>query len=94
MSDDVTKRVVVRGRVQGVTFRYSMVQEARELRLHGWVRNRRDGTVEAVIHGPRDDVQHLIEWAERGPDGAQVKDIEITDSDERDLPVFETRPTA
>lgn len=94
MTENVTKRVVVRGRVQGVSFRYSMVQEARELRLHGWVRNRRDGTVEAVIHGPRDDVQRLIGWAERGPDGAIVKDIEVTDSGERDLPLFETRATA
>jgi acylphosphatase len=94
MSDEVTKRLIVRGRVQGVGFRYSMVQEARELGLRGWVRNRRDGTVEAVIHGPRDEVQHLVEWTERGPDGAQVKDIEITDSDETGLPPFETRPTA
>jgi acylphosphatase len=93
MIDMVTKRLVVRGRVQGVGFRYAMVQEARELRLHGWVRNRRDGTVEAVIQGPLDDVQHLVEWAERGPNGAVVKDVEITDSDEGDLPVFETRPT-
>jgi acylphosphatase len=93
MSDTVTKRLVVRGRVQGVGFRYSMVQEARELGLRGWVRNRRDGTVEAVIHGARDVVQHLVEWAERGPDGAHVTGVEITDSDEQGLPVFETRPT-
>jgi acylphosphatase len=94
MTDRVTKHVVVRGLVQGVGFRYSMVQEARELALHGWVRNRRDGTVEAVIHGPLDDVQHLVAWVERGPDGAVVKDVDITDSDEGDLPLFETRPTA
>jgi acylphosphatase len=94
MSESVTKRLVVRGRVQGVGFRYAMVQEARELGLRGWVRNRRDGSVEAVIHGPREDVQHLVEWAERGPNGAAVKDVEITDSDEGDLPLFETRPTA
>jgi acylphosphatase len=94
MSDEVTKRVVVRGQVQGVGFRYAMVQEARELGLFGWVRNRRDGTVESVIHGARDDVQHLVDWAERGPNGAVVKDVEITDSDEDGLPLFETRPTA
>jgi len=94
MSDQVTKRVVVRGQVQGVGFRYAMVQEARELGLRGWVRNRRDGTVEAVIRGPLDDVQHLVEWAERGPNGAAVKGVEITDSDEGELPPFETRPTA
>ena len=93
MSDTVTKRLVVRGHVQGVGYRYSMVQEARLLELQGWVRNRRDGTVEAVIHGPRDDVQRLLEWAERGPGGARVSDVEITDSDEGDLPAFETRPT-
>jgi len=94
MTDLVTRRLVVRGRVQGVGFRYAMVQEARELGLHGWTRNRRDGSVEAVIHGPRDDVQHLVEWAKRGPEGAVVKDVEITETDETGLPLFETRPTA
>jgi acylphosphatase len=94
MTENVTKRVIVRGSVQGVGFRYAMVQEARELGLHGWVRNRRDGTVEAVIHGAREDVEHLLRWAEEGPDGAAVKDVEVTDTDEAGLPLFETRPTA
>jgi acylphosphatase len=94
MSDEVTKHLVVRGRVQGVGFRYSMVHEARELGLRGWVRNRRDGTVEAVVRGPRNDVQELLRWAGEGPDGATVEDVEITDTVEGELPVFETRPTA
>jgi acylphosphatase len=94
MTDRVTRRIVVRGRVQGVGFRYAMVQEARELGLHGWTRNRRDGSVEAVIHGPPEDIQHLVEWAGRGPEGAVVKDVEIMDADETNLPLFETRPTA
>ena len=47
-----------------------------------------------IFHGPRGDVQHLVEWAKRGPEGAVVKHVEITDTDETGLPLFETRPTA
>jgi acylphosphatase len=92
--DEVTRRIVVRGRVQGVGFRYAMVQQAGKLALRGWVRNRRDGTVEAVIQGPVEPVQELVEWARHGPAGARVDGIEVKDEHAGDLGPFATRPTA
>jgi len=66
----------IHGRVQGVAYRYSMTREANALGLSGWVRNRRDGSVEAVLAGPETTVSQLLEWARRGPPAAQVERIE------------------
>jgi acylphosphatase len=66
----------IRGRVQGVYYRASMVQEAQNLRLTGWVRNCDDGSVEAVAEGARADIEALIAWSHRGPAGARVDKIE------------------
>jgi len=88
----VAKHLRISGRVQGVGFRYSMSEEAERLGVTGWVRNRRDGTVEAVLDGPDDAVAAALAWARRGPRGAQVSDVqvaEISESFER----FEMRPT-
>ena len=63
----IARRLTISGRVQGVGFRYALADEARARKLGGWVRNRRDGTVEAVIAGPEIDVEALIAWARRGP---------------------------
>jgi acylphosphatase len=93
MTDRVTKRVIVRGRVQGVGFRFSTVREAEGHGITGWVRNRQDGTVEAVVQGPRDAVARMLEWIERGPDGARVDAIEVTDTD-GEFTGFGSRPTA
>ncbi len=57
MSNDIICHVVVRGRVQGVGYRAFVEDEANRRRLRGWVRNRRDGSVEAVFSGPRNDVE-------------------------------------
>jgi len=65
------------GRVQGVGFRYSMAKEAERLGVTGWVRNRRDGTVEAVLDGAPDAVSALLIWTRRGPRGASVTDVQI-----------------
>jgi len=70
--------LVVRGLVQGVWFRGSMQDEARRQRLAGWVRNRPDRSVEAEVQGPRDAVDALIAWAQRGPSGARVDDVTVT----------------
>ena len=89
----MAKHLLISGRVQGVGFRYSMADEAERLGVNGWVRNRRDGTVEAVIEGPSEAVEALLAWARRGPPSARVTDVatsEIQGSFER----FETRPTA
>jgi acylphosphatase len=70
-------RLRIHGRVQGVFFRGSMCDEARRAGVGGWVRNCRDGTVEAVVEGPRPAVERLIAWAHLGPAGALVTDVEI-----------------
>jgi len=78
MSDAlITKRLIISGRVQGVYFRDSMRQQARQLGVTGWVRNRSDGTVEAMVHGKPDAVERIIEWAHHGPDTARVTDVYI-----------------
>jgi acylphosphatase len=93
MSERVTHRLVARGRVQGVWFRESMRQEAARLGVTGWVRNRMDGSVEAVVQGTRDAVTAIERWAQRGPDAAEVTALEVTEA-EGDYPAFEKRPTA
>ena len=59
--------LVVRGRVQGVYYRYAAAEEANRLGLRGWVRNRQDGSVEAVAEGPEAEVQVFVNWCRRGP---------------------------
>jgi acylphosphatase len=88
----VAKHLRISGRVQGVGFRYSMSDEAERLGVTGWVRNRRDGTVEAVIDGAPDAVEAVLAWARRGPRGASVTDIEVVEIPER-FERFEMRPT-
>jgi acylphosphatase len=93
MSERATIHLAIRGRVQGVGFRYAMVRQAESLGLGGWVRNRRDGSVEAVVHGPAADVEALRLWAERGPPGASVTEV-ATSPAEGSFERFELRPTA
>ena len=73
----VRRRVVVHGRVQGVWFRGSTEAEARTAGVCGWVRNRADGSVEAVFEGPAEAVDALIAFCRRGPRHARVKGVEI-----------------
>ena len=70
-------QLVVTGLVQGVWFRASMQREARRLGLHGWVRNRPDGAVEAEAEGDSDAVAGLILWTQAGPSGAQVERVNV-----------------
>jgi acylphosphatase len=73
----ISHHLKVYGHVQGVFFRESMCREALRLGITGWVRNRRDGTVEAMIQGTPDAVSAMIEWARTGPELAQVEGVEI-----------------
>jgi acylphosphatase len=91
-TERVTRRLVVRGRVQGVFYRESMRQEAARLQVTGWVCNRRDGTVEAVVQGSPDAVEAITRWARHGPEDARVQGVEISDA-EGDFPGFEKRPS-
>jgi acylphosphatase len=68
----------ITGQVQGVGFRYAMRSEARRLRLTGWVRNCPDGSVEAVAVGDQAALQHLAQWARRGPPGSRVDSVQIS----------------
>jgi len=78
--------------VQGVFFRESMRQEAERLGIAGWVCNRRDGTVEAVVQGPAEAIERITRWARRGPADAQVTSVEVAEA-EGTYARFEKRPT-
>jgi acylphosphatase len=69
---DAIRQVTISGRVQGVGYRYWVQQQARALALEGWVRNKRDGSVEAVFAGPADAVSVMIASCRRGPSSARV----------------------
>lgn len=71
-------QVVIRGRVQGVGFRYSTLQRASGLGLGGWVRNRPDGSVEAWLEGPEPAVAALVDWLAIGPSHAQVVGVQTS----------------
>jgi acylphosphatase len=93
MSEPRCVRLRVHGLVQGVGFRHSLQREARRLGLAGWVRNRRDGTVEAVVCGIPGQVEALVAWARQGPALARVDRIEVA-PDEGRFDAFEELPTA
>lgn len=80
--------------MQGVFFRSWTEQEAEALGLSGWVRNRRDGSVEAVFAGPEPVVRHMIERCHEGPPAARVERIVEETADEPAGPGFRQLPTA
>ena len=90
----VARHLVIRGRVQGVFYRGWAVETARDLGLTGWVRNRSDGTVEAVVQGDQTAVERFIERAKEGPRSAHVVGIEVNDAAVEDgLASFRQEPT-
>lgn len=91
-TERVGRHLAIHGRVQGVGFRYALMDEATHLGLSGWVRNCRDGSVEAVIQGAPGPVEAMIAWARRGPPSAVVAEVRVTDAS-GDYAAFETRPT-
>ena len=86
--------VAIRGRVQGVGFRDAAVQAAFELWILGWVRNRQDGSVEALAQGESGAVDAFAAWCRRGPPLARVAEVTLTEAAvDASLHTFETRPT-
>jgi len=78
----MAKKLIIEGRVQGVGYRASFAAQATELGLAGWVRNRRDGSVEACIEGDGVAIDKMLMWAKRGPPAAMVTGMLITEHDE------------
>jgi len=72
---NIRTHLIIEGRVQGVWFRESTRREAVSLKLTGWVKNRPDGTVEALIEGPEHEVNRLVSWCQKGPPAARVNSI-------------------
>ena len=92
----MTRRLRISGRVQGVGYREGLRYEADKLGVCGWVRNRLDGSVEALLQGPPENVDALIAWARRGPPAALVLKVEIEAPEKEGgprYPGFELRPT-
>ena len=87
-------RAVTSGRVQGVGFRWFTQDAAAAHGVVGWVRNRRDGTVEAELHGSDADVQAVLDAMTQGPPGAQVDEVAVTDVSAPTSRGFKIRPTA
>ena len=93
MSERVARRLRVHGRVQGVWYRESMRQEAERLGIGGWVRNRLDGTVEALVEGDAIAVQRITDWARHGPRDAEVHGVDVAEESATGVAHFEKRPT-
>ena len=89
----MARRIVMHGRVQGVGFRESLRQEAEREGVAGWVRNRRDGTVEALLQGEAGPVERLVAWAGDGPAAAQVTRIDVEPAEPGRYTGFESRAT-
>jgi acylphosphatase len=77
METTVRAHVIISGRVQGVFFRVETKHAVDGFGVFGWVKNRRDGTVEAVFEGDQDRVEAVLEWCKEGPGHAQVSDVKI-----------------
>ncbi|KAL2502736.1 acylphosphatase family [Forsythia ovata] len=88
-----TVMVVIKGRVQGVFYRNWTIDNATELGLKGWVRNRRNGSVEALFSGSPEKVQEMEQRCRRGPPDAMVTGLEVFPSTDDPGTKFERKPT-
>ena len=77
MSDNIRMHLIITGRVQGVCFRIATKKEAEKHKLFGWVKNKKDGTVEAVFEGEKQKVDSMINWCRQGPPGADVFKLDV-----------------
>lgn len=83
VNEPVCRHLIVRGRVQGVGYRNYIQYKAGLLNIKGWVRNRLDGSVEAVVHGSPEAVAEIIDCAKRGPGAAEVTAVTVSDAEGR-----------
>lgn len=79
MNEKARSHVVVSGKVQGVCFRMETKRVAERYSVSGWVRNNRNGTVEAVFEGEKGDVASVIEWCKKGPSHSRVSRVDIAE---------------
>jgi acylphosphatase len=91
--ETIAVRALIRGRVQGVGYRWWARREAARLGVAGWVRNRGDGSVEVLAAGVPAAVSRFIDLCARGPAGAAVRSVERFEADDPGLTGFEERPT-
>lgn len=91
MTDQERAHVFVSGNVQGVYYRASTRDEAREQGVDGWVENLADGRVEAVFEGPAERVEHMVDWCRTGSPAATVDDVEVEYGDPEGVDGFEIR---
>jgi len=82
----LAKHLVIAGIVQGVGYRASFEAQARALKLSGWVRNRLDGTVEAMVRGDADALEKIVAWSKRGPAAAVVREVSMSEVDDASVP--------
>lgn len=87
----IRRRLIVHGRVQGVGFRWAIARAADSRGVAGWVANRADGTVEAVLEGEPDAVESVVRVSKEGPRGAQVDRVEVLEEEPESLRGFATR---
>lgn len=78
-----TIHLLIKGRVQGVFYRATAKEKAVEAGVKGWIKNTPDGNVEAIATGSRESINTFIEWCKKGPSGALVTSVEITNLEER-----------
>ncbi len=89
MAETIRRRAVISGEVQGVNFRSATEDEASQAGLAGSVRNRDDGTVEAVFEGDREAVERLLDWCRGGPSSASVAEVEVSEEEPEGITEFE-----
>jgi len=87
----VRRRVIVHGEVQGVFFRDTARQQAQDARVSGWVRNRGDGAVEAVLEGEDGAVDRVLDFMRTGPERAKVVNVEVVDEEPEGIDGFDVR---
>ena len=90
----ITRRLRIRGQVQGVNLREAMLLRAEQLKVTGWVQNRLDGSVEAIVQGEAFAIDSIVEWARQGPPGARIDSLDVeTADDEGNYDFFDKKST-